>query len=77
MLSPPFVLSVAQRPVKFGLRFCAKAHTASWWSLERFECVFKAQAQIHHRMGKLTQRDVDGLLGPADRPHRAASQSSG
>jgi len=32
-------LSVAQRPMKFGRCFCAKAHTASWWSLERFECV--------------------------------------
>ena len=37
----------------------------------------KAEAQVHHRMGKLTQRDVDGLLCPADRPHRAAGQSSG
>src|SRR5438128_11056310 len=37
----------------------------------------ETEAQIHHRMGKLTQRDVDGLLGPADRPHRAASQSLG
>ena len=35
------------------------------------------EAQVHHRMGKLTQRDVDGLLGPADRLHRAAGQSSG
>jgi hypothetical protein len=26
-------------------------------------------------MGKLSKRDVDGLLGPADRPHRAAGQS--
>src|SRR6516162_8790520 len=25
--------SVAHRPVKFGRRFWAKAHTASWWSL--------------------------------------------
>src|SRR6516165_8855323 len=31
--------SVAHRPVKFGRRFWAKAHTASWWSLVRFECV--------------------------------------
>src|SRR6266478_4307238 len=37
----------------------------------------KTEAQVHHRMGKLTQRDIDGLLGPADRPHRAASQSPG
>src|SRR6266436_3636636 len=37
----------------------------------------QAEAQVHHRMGKLTQRDVDGLLSPADRPHRAAGQSSG
>src|SRR5438477_9085066 len=26
----------------------------------------ETDAQIHHRMGKLMQRDVDGLLGPAD-----------
>src|SRR6516164_6959005 len=37
----------------------------------------ETEAQIHHRMGKLTQRDVDGLLGPADRPHRTSGQSSG
>src|SRR5262249_52722153 len=37
----------------------------------------ETEAQIHHRMGQLTQRDVDCLLGPADRPHRAAGQSSG
>jgi len=28
-------------------------------------------------MGKLAQGDVDGLLGPADRAHRTAGQSSG
>src|SRR5215472_12478451 len=37
----------------------------------------ETEAQIHHRMGKLTQRDVDGLLGPADRPHRAAGEAAG
>src|SRR5215472_2379781 len=37
----------------------------------------ETEAQIHHRMGELTQRYVDGLLGPADRPHRTAGQSSG
>src|SRR5215471_3594217 len=35
----------------------------------------ETEAQIHHRMGKLTQRDVDGLLGPADRAHRTSGQS--
>src|ERR1700730_11373108 len=37
----------------------------------------ETEAQVHHRMGQLPQRDVDGLLGPADRPHRAAGQSLG
>src|SRR5437899_3057873 len=37
----------------------------------------ETEAQVHHRMGQLSQRDVDGLLGPADRPHRAAGQSLG
>ena len=32
-------LSGAQRPVNFGQRFSAKADTASWWSLVRFDCV--------------------------------------
>src|SRR6516164_3863895 len=32
-------LSGAQRPVNFGRRFSAKADTASWWSLVRFDCV--------------------------------------
>src|SRR5712691_7630005 len=35
----PFALKGAQRPVKFGRRFWAKAHTGSWWSLERFDRV--------------------------------------
>ena len=35
----PFALNGAQRPVKFGRRFWAKAHTASWWSFVRFDCV--------------------------------------
>src|ERR1700736_845551 len=29
----------------------------------------ETEAQIHHRMGQLPQRDVDGLLRPPDRPH--------
>src|SRR5215831_5546489 len=37
----------------------------------------ETEAQVHHRMGKLTQRDVDGLLGPADRAHRTSGQSPG
>ena len=32
-------LSGAQRPANFGRRFSAKADTASWWSLVRFDCV--------------------------------------
>src|SRR5258707_12247892 len=32
----------------------------------------KSEAQVHDR--KLTQPDVDGLLGPAYRPHRAAGE---
>src|SRR6266478_8392432 len=37
----------------------------------------ETKAQVHRRMGPLTQRDVDDLLSPADRPHRAAGQSLG
>src|SRR4029077_12508625 len=35
----------------------------------------ETEAQVHHRMGQLPQWDVDGLLRPPDRPHRAAGQS--
>src|SRR6516164_4000099 len=37
----------------------------------------ETEAQIHHRMGKLAQRNIDGLLGPADRPHGTFGQSAG
>jgi hypothetical protein len=34
-----FALHGSQRPGKFGRRFWSKAHTASGWSVERFDCV--------------------------------------
>src|SRR6266481_4943817 len=59
----PFALKGAQRPEKFGRRFWAKAHTASWWSLERFDCVSRLRLRSP---APLCCRRTDGLPCLAD-----------
>jgi hypothetical protein len=34
--------------------------------LDKIRLRFETETQVHHRMGKLTPRDVHGLLGPTD-----------
>src|SRR5215831_16501958 len=71
----PVALSGVQRPVKFGRRFCANAHTASWWSLERLDWVSRlrlrsiiewASWRSGMFMACLVQR-IDRVAPPASR----------
>jgi hypothetical protein len=54
--------------VKFGRRFWAKAHTAFLVVLGKVRLRLETETQIHHRMGKLAQRDIDGLLSASPDP---------